>query len=289
MTRTSAPWTRRAAAGSLLDRLREDRRAIEEAMVAVELGDGTSLRVLDCGSGQALVLMPMLAELNFVYAPQIAEFQRDHRVILYEPCLGTDRRVGIADRAEEARMLLAALDVPHAHFVVWGDTGSAAYHLAKHYPQLCRSLVFIGLADRYRFPQPYALLLTMLERLPLERVVSSRLFATVLGRFVGGTQIRPEWFVEEAKDVPRLAALFKRSILPNLTEHEPQAGEVTAPSLLVVGDRDRIVSPAQAERMARLLPNAEPLFVKEGGEHFVSYVESDVVNEAIRRFLAMVE
>jgi pimeloyl-ACP methyl ester carboxylesterase len=288
MSASSQMWTRPPVVDSLFVRVIRDRDAIEKAMHMVRLADGTSLRTLDCGDGDAVVLLPMIAELNFVYAPQIAEFQSDHRVVLYEPCLSADARVGIVDRADEVRALLSALGISRAHFIVWGDTGSAAYHLAKHHPEVCRSLVFIGLADRYRFPQPYALLLKMLEYLPLERVVPSTVFATLLGRFVGGTQIKPQWIVEEARRVPRLSALFKRSILPNLTEHRPQPGEVTVPSLVIAGDNDRIVSAAQAERMADLLPNAPRAIIKQGGEHFVSYVDDVIVNDAIRRFFATV-
>lgn len=275
-------------AESLYDRANADQVAIEAAMRPVALPDRRSLRVLDCGGGDAVVMLPMVTELNFVYAPQIADLQRDHRVVLYEPLLRRDRRVGIADRAAEAVGLMRVLGIDRAHVVVWGDTGAAAYHMAKHHPEVCRSIVFIGLADRYRFPQPYGLLLRLLERLPLQYFVTSRSFAILLGRFVGGTQIKPEWIVEKAAEVPGLAALFKRSILPNLTEHRPRPGEVHVPSLLVSGDKDRIVSVAQAERMATMLPNAAPPFIMRGGEHFVSYVDEVEVNGAIREFLGTV-
>lgn len=288
MTTTRALWERPLVSDSLYSRGNEDQDAIVDAMRPVTLPDGRSLRVLDCGEGEAIVLLPMITELNFVYAPQIAEFQSDHRVVLYEPLLSADTRIGIADRADETRALLSALGIERAHFIVWGDTGAAAYHLAKQHPEICHSLVFIGLADRYRFPQPYGFLLKLLEVVRIERLVTPRVFATLLGRFVGGSQIKPEWIVEKAALVPRLTAVFKRSILPNLTEHRPEAGEVHVPSLLIAGDNDRIVSVAQTERMAGLLPNAGPPLIKRGGEHFVSYVDDGEVNAAIRRFLASV-
>jgi pimeloyl-ACP methyl ester carboxylesterase len=286
MTDANIIWTRPATSGSLLTRAIEDQQAISAAMESVELADGGSLRVLDCGRGDAILLMPMVSELNFVYAPQIAELQADHRVVLYEPRLSPSTRVGIADRAEEALALLATLGISSAHVIVWGDTGSAAYHLARHHPTACRSLVFIGLADRYHFPWPYGPLLSMLEHLPMERVASPRVFATLLGRLVGGTQIRPEWITQRAAEIPRLTALFKQSIQPNLTEHRPRHGEVLAPSLVIGGDNDRIVSVAQARRMAELLPNAGPAVIVDGGEHFVNYVDEATVNEEIRRFFA---
>jgi pimeloyl-ACP methyl ester carboxylesterase len=281
-------WIRPLVSESLLARMDQDQAAISRAMHPVTLPDGRSLRVLDCGEGDPIVLLPMVTELNFVYAPQVVEFQSDHRVILYEPHLSSKTWVHVADRADEARCLLSALSITRAHFVVWGDTGSVAYRLAKDHPELCRSLVFIGLADRYRFAQPYGLLLKMLEHLPIERAVSSRVFAMLLGRFIGGTQIKPDWIVQKATLVPQLTALFKYSIIPNLTEHRPAAGEVQAPSLVIAGDNDRIVSPAQARRMAALLPHADAAVIKPGGEHFINYVDDTFVNETIRRFFSIV-
>lgn len=281
-------WTRPPVSVSLRVRMDEDQEALRRAMSPVSLPDGTAIRVLDRGRGDPILFVPMVTELNFVYAAQVAEFQRDHRVILYEPRLSTTRPVTLDDRAAEIRAVLAALGVPSAHLVVWGDTGSAVYRLARTHPGRCRSIVFIGLADRYRFPPPYQFLLTALAHLPIERAVSARLFATVLGRFVGGTQIRPEWIAEKGAQVPGLAALFKFSIIPNLRDHRPAPGEVRTPCLVIAGDRDRIVSAAQARRMAALLPGASPATIRPGGEHFVNYVDDGFVNDAIRAFLGTV-
>jgi pimeloyl-ACP methyl ester carboxylesterase len=288
MTFPRTTWLRPPVAASLLSRTTNDQNALSGAMREIALPDGRTVRVLDCGTGDAVVMLPMITELNFVYASQIADLQTDHRVVAYEPLLCADANVGIADRADEVRGVLAALGIPRAHIIAWSDTGSVAYHLARTRPEVCRSLTFIGLADRYRFPRPYGLLLTMLQRLPIERLVPSRVLATVLGRFLGGTQIKPEWIVEGAVRVPRLSALFKHSIAPNLTEHRPRPEEVWTPSLVIVGEHDRVAPVARVRRMAALLPNAGAAVIVHGGEHFVQYVDDALVNAELRRFLATV-
>jgi len=116
----------------------------------------------------------MTPELNFVYAAQIEEFQSNHRMILYKPRLSARSRVGIADRANEAVSLMKRLGLERTHIIVWGDTGSAAYYLAKRWPEKCRSIVFIGLADKYAFPQPFQFLLRLLSQFPIEGCVPSR-------------------------------------------------------------------------------------------------------------------
>jgi pimeloyl-ACP methyl ester carboxylesterase len=279
-------WMRAHIEGSLLDQADYDQRAIISLMRMVTLKDGSTLRVLDIGEGEPILLLPMIAELNFVYAPQIEEFQDDYRVILYEPRLSAKERVGVADRVREALALLSHLGIDDTHIIVWGDTGAAAYQLAKYFPNRCRSLVFIGLADRYKFPQPYQFLLQLLRYLPIEFLVSPPAFAAILGKFVGGTQVKPEWMVQRTTQVPDITRLFKQSILPNLIEHNPKAGEVNVKSLVIGGDRDRVVSVSQAHRMATLLSNVHSVVILPGGEHFVSYVDAPTVNKVIREFYA---
>lgn len=175
------------------------------------------------------------------------------------------------------------------HVIVWGDTGSAAYVLARDRPQLVRSLVFIGLADRYTFAQPYGGLLFLLQRLPLERMVSGPTFARLLSRYVGGSRVLPEWIEESARSVPDLLPLFKHGIQPNLTDHRPLDGEIRQPCLIMAGDDDRIVSPRQAERMAALLPGARQVLIRAGGDHFVNYTDDEWATRVIREFLASID
>lgn len=279
-------WERPKPSANLLDRSADDQRSLAEAMVPVRLADGSTRRVLDCGSGDAVVMMPMVTELNFVYSSQVADLQRDHRVVLYEPALSRTTRVPVVDRAGEAADVMDACRIDRAHVLTWGDTGSAAYALARDRPDRCQSLILIGLADRYAFDQPYATLLRLLERTPIEGLVPARLIAALIGHFVAGRQVKAEWFVERAVAIPQLGALFKHSIIPNLTDHRPIAGEVDVPALVVGGDHDAIVTVSQSQAMAALLSGAGEAVIVPGGEHFVSYVDDRVVNAAIREFLA---
>jgi pimeloyl-ACP methyl ester carboxylesterase len=278
-------WTRTRISGPLPAQAEVDQRSIQEHMRPLAVDGGRPVSVFEAGQGDGIVFLPMMAELNFVYAPQIEEFASDHRVVLWNPRLSTRLRVGIADRAQEALAVMNALGLSSVHIIVWGDTGSAAYYLAKHWPERCKSLVFIGLADRYRLPQPYQLLLQMLRFAPVEDLVPSVLLAWLLGRFVGGTAVKRRWFVERAHAIPRLARVFKYGILPNLVEHQPRLGEVLTPCLVIGGDDDKVVSASQTTRMAGLMPNSRAIIIK-GGEHFLNYVDAPRINQLIRGFYA---
>src|SRR3989442_11534663 len=102
-------WTRSLISKSLLEQVDSDQEAIERNMHELAIDDGKPVQVLDVGEGDPILLLPMIAELNFVYAPQIEEFATDHRVVLYKPRLSPRSHVGIASRAKEAVSLMNKL------------------------------------------------------------------------------------------------------------------------------------------------------------------------------------
>lgn len=269
---------------SLVQRADADQNAIEESMRNVTLADSRSLRVFEAGNGEPLLCFPMVRELNFVYAPQIEALQDIRRVIVYEPRLSQTKHVGIKDRAEEASLLLDALGIEAAHIVAWSDAGSAAYVFAKLWPKRCLSAVFLGLADNYRFPQPMQLLVALLKNLPIEGLVPAALLARILSKYLSGRQVNPSWIARRVRRSPGFPRLFKHSVLPNLTEHQPKRGEVRAPSVVICGDDDALVSVDQARRMAALLSGKQDAVIIPGGEHFLGYVNATATNRAIRDF-----
>jgi pimeloyl-ACP methyl ester carboxylesterase len=270
---------------SLLKEAEDDQCFVESNMQPLTLADGSTRRYLSRGVGEALVCIPMIPELNFVYVPQLRALSTHRRVILYEPQLSRSTRVGIKDRADETRGVLDALRIDRAHLVAWSDTGSPAYIFARDWRERCSSVTFLGLADRYRFPLPLAAIIGLYEALPIERFVPQAVVASILGQYLSGRTVRRSWVRAKAMTIPELPSLFKFSVLPNLLEHKPRAQELQVPCALICGDADALVSLSQARRMLGLLPLGS-LFVEiPNGEHFLNYVSRDAVNESIERFL----
>jgi pimeloyl-ACP methyl ester carboxylesterase len=270
---------------NLREQAEVDQKAVEQQMRAVSLKDRSVLKVLDSGRGEPIIFLPMASELNFVYARQLREFEVDYRVILYEPRLSRRSHFGVADRAGEALALMDGLELESAHIVAWSDAGAGAYYLAKHWPKRCRSVVFFGLADRYKFPQPLQFLTMALASLPVAGLVPAWLLARILARYVGGPQLKSSWVAQRAAQVHQLPRLFKHSVLPQLIEHQPVAGEIKDVSCLAIcGDNDALVSVEQARRMAKLLSNGREAVIIPGGEHFLGYVNYEAVNNSMREF-----
>ncbi|MEV0679353.1 alpha/beta hydrolase [Actinosynnema sp. NPDC050436] len=262
-----------------------DRAVIADATRTATLPDGSTIRLARFGSGPTVVCAPMIAELNFVYLPHVRALSEEFEFVLYEPRISRTTRVGAADRARE---LLAVVDAvgARAHVLSWSDAGSVAYLAGLRRPEALRSVVFLGLADRYTFPPPLGWLTRALDRWPVQRLFPTVLLRLLLSHFLGGDRLTPRWVFRETGKIPRLADLFKHSVLPCMTDHRPTPGRFTIPSVLIGGDRDTLVTTDQMRRMAALAGEGCDFVLVPGGEHILGYAAPDPVNTALREFYA---
>lgn len=277
-------WTRQLTKGTLLEQVDIDQESITQSMQLVNLEDGSAIKVFDKGKGEPIIFVPTVPELHFVYAPQIEEFSRDHRVILYDPRLSRESFVRVSDRSNEIILLMKALGLNKAHIVAWSDAGSVAYLFAKESPDKCKSAIFLGLADKYVYPEPLHALSRLLLNFPIENSVPSSMIASILAKYLGGTEIKPEWIKHRASAIPQLPRYFKYSILPCMADHQPSTGEVNISCSVICGDNDALVSVLQAQRMAKMLTQAGEAVIIPGGEHLLSYANAKAVNLAMRDY-----
>ena len=282
-------WQRPLAESSLFAQVRTDAEAIVKSCQEVPCSDGQTRRILSAGSGPPLLFVPMVAEVNFVWAPQLSEFSQDYRVILFEPLVSRTRTVTLEERAAEIRSVMDTLAIDWAHLVAWSDGGSAAYVFARTWPQRCQSIVLIGLPDRYQFPFPVGQLFFLFRHLPIERLTPAAMIRPFLVRFLSGALARRSFVREHVRRVPRLGAFVKYNLLPCLLDHRPRQGEVDIPALIICGDEDALLTSQQATRMGELLPQCRGISIVPGGEHFLPYTSPQVVNRLLRGFLDSLE
>jgi pimeloyl-ACP methyl ester carboxylesterase len=76
----------------------------------------------------------------------------------------------------------------------------------------------------------------------------------------------------------------QRRTLFELRKAEDRLHMISAPTLIVHGDSDRVVPPANARVLGQLIPNAEVLIL-EGSGHACSFDQRDRFNEAVLGFL----
>src|ERR671932_475421 len=79
--------------------------------------EGWETELFEQGTGDPILFVPILAHVEVIYARQLRDFARDHRVITYRRPESTTAPVSIADRVRELRQLLDHLEIDAAHIV----------------------------------------------------------------------------------------------------------------------------------------------------------------------------
>jgi 3-oxoadipate enol-lactonase len=271
--------------------------------------DSIELYYEEQGSGDPLLLIMGLAADCTAWLFQVPDFARHYRTIVFD-----NRGVGrsskpagsytIRQMADDAAGLLDVLGIARAHVVGVSMGGMIAQELALRHPQRVRGLV-LGCT----FPEPDA----DIER---QREFSvARFGGTVTAS--GEVQIDvsavdpmsffqhllPAVFNQEFIDtqLPRLIELFGGALqygfsleailgqVAAVMSHKTtdRLHQITSPTLVITGDADRLVPPANSDILAKHIPDARLVKVR-GGSHGFNFETPEIFNQEVLNFLATV-
>jgi pimeloyl-ACP methyl ester carboxylesterase len=113
-------------------------------MATLKRPDGVEIHWEASGAGPLLVVAPNWASHPSVYAPLIAELDRDHRVVRYDARgTGESTRQGPYDIETSADDLAALLDAANEPAVLFGlvDAHNACLHATAARPELVRGVI----------------------------------------------------------------------------------------------------------------------------------------------------
>lgn len=253
--------------------------------------NGTAFSVY--GAGEALVLIHGVGMGQAIWEPQIAEFARDYKVIVYD-MLGHGGSavpapdVALSDYAEQLVALLDHLDIAAANVVGHSMGALVALEFALRHP--ARTLRVAALnAVFMRTPEQRAAVLERAEALQHTGVAAT----------VDSTLAR--WFGEPVPaELEASANLVKRF----LTEVNPQGyartyrlfassdavhadglPRLAMPALFMTGEFDPNSSPDMSRAMAALAPQGR-LDIVAGARHMMNVTAPDDINQRLRDFLA---
>jgi len=256
--------------------------------------------VIDSGTGEPLVFVPILEHLEFVYARQIRAFSQTRRVILYRRHEIRSHFVGLAERAEELGRVLDSLGLERADMVGHGDAAMVLLEFAVRYPQRCRSLTIIAQGADYQIaPHPFIWCLHELYlRLPVEHILSaSFLRRTVVNYITAHRQTDdkttpipqlPRHLIEEQfRKIALWPCVYKFSVLPIIHSFDirDRLNALTMPVLLI-NRADDVLSPeAKTRWLAGKLPDCRGYHIIAGKERFFMYAQAETVNNLMAGFL----
>ena len=229
-----------------------------------------SLSVIDIwpdGAEQTIVLVHGYAGCAETWEYQINHFGHQYRVVVpdlrgHGQSDAPFTEYTMPELVEDINTIADTLDLPDK-FVLVGHSfgGSICAEYATSHPERLEKLVLIATAGEYPLPRSAALL--------------SRVPVAVFQPF---WRYRPRWNAE--------IHVMKRMMLNNLRKWQGWSllGEISTPTLIITGERDRYFPRRVFERVSESVPGAEVLDVG-ASKHKVQLERHQAVNRAIERFI----
>lgn len=266
---------------------------LEPAMPTIRV-NGTQLHYQIDGNGTETVVMAhgLLMDLS-MYEAQLPALRDRYRVVRYDhrgqgdsatPRDGLD----MDSLCEDAAALIVALDASPCHFVGMSMGGFVGLRLAARHPDKLRSLTLI---DTSATREPWRARLRFHAMRIGARVIGLRPFIPEMLRLMFGRSTLADpaqqgmvaLWRERLRLRPRHVL---RAVKPVVTRGDVSAelGNIRCPTLVIVGEEDRLTGPRCAEHMVAHITNATLLRVPRSG-HSANLEAPEQVNAALRAHL----
>jgi len=270
--------------GSWLDL--EDCGLVEVDRVAGRFG---SIETVRMGRGEPIVLLPGLAGGWRLMAPLSRLLARRHEVVLVglrgdRELAGTPTRQTPADHALDVAGLIGRLRLENPAVIGASFGGAVALELATRFPGCVGSLTILGAEATFRPSLGSAILLSALERIPLPRTSP---FLNQFFNVLHGCRPEPgplvEFLVNRCWDTDQ-GVIAKRLRGLESFDVSERLWEIDAPTLVLAGTKDVVVSTSRQKALASQVPGAAFQAV-EGAGHVGFLTHRAEVATHVVRFL----
>ncbi len=244
------------------------------------------------GDGDPLVLVPGFRTGLWLWFKQVEAFARRFRTIVFDP-----RGIGESDKpeasmtiktmADDLAGLLSALAIDRAHILGASFGGFVAQEFAIAHPQMTLSLVlcctsFGGLG--HLLPSMSTLQAMAVIEGTEERTRRDFLMA-FSPKFIDERPAELEQVIRRRMHNPVTDQMYFAQLQAAATfDAEARVSEVTAPTLVLTGDEDTLVPPANSHNLVARIPGAR-LVVIEGGSHMFFIEQSEEFNRTVIEFI----
>jgi pimeloyl-ACP methyl ester carboxylesterase len=268
--------------------------------------DGQPINVIELGDGPPLVFVHGLIERWTQWLEQLTAFAGNHHVIAMDlPGFGNSpmpaERISIPLYARTIEQLLQTLQIGAATFVGHSMGGFTSVELAIDFPERVERLVLVSPAglSTYENPRDLRVVAQMRRFRWIVNTYHARVaaHAEILARRPRLRLLEPTTHVV-ARHSDRLPAPFMAEFMRGLGapgyiegmaanfdyDYRDRLGEIACPTLIVWGDRDRVVTPKDADLYERLIPNARKAIFKDTG-HMAMIERPMAFNALLEGFL----
>lgn len=262
--------------------------------------DGVRIHYIEKGEGPPLLMVHGLGAYSFTWRYNIDELAKNFRVFAIdlkgfgfsEKPLGPG--YSIDHHVETMVKFISQMDLAPVNYVGSSMGGEIGLRLSLIHPELIRKLVLIG-SSGYRDKLP--VWVKLLGRLPyrsfIKSFIQSRyLREDVLAEMFKGAYHDPSILsAEELRQYlsPIFTNGFEESYLMMLREFDfgkfkDHYNQIKHPSLILAGERDRVIPLEHCQRLHRDLRNSQLMVLSECG-HFLHEEKWNDTNQHILNFV----
>ena len=238
--------------------------------------NGVNLFYKESGSGpETIVFSHGLFMDHSMFEPQRAVFEKQYRVIAYDHrAQGQSEDIGrgydMSTIADDATLLIRALNAAPCHFAGVSMGGFAGMRVAAHHPELIKTLTLMNTTARKETAAnraKYAFLAQMVKIFGLAPFTP----IAVRGLFGGTTRRRAEQrlMLEQWKGKFRACPRnIAKSLLAVMNRREFRASELAAihcPTLIITGEDDTAQPPANSKSLIAGIRDARHVNIPGAG------------------------
>ena len=250
------------------------------------------------GDGHPLVLIAGLSYSHWQWHKMVPGLAEQFRVILFD-----NRGIGQTDKPEgpysapmlaaDTAGLLEALDVERAAVMGHSMGGFVAQELALERPDLVSELILasthFGGPDHVPITEEAMAVFADISGDPMERFRRGLAVVTAPGFAEENAAVIEEWMAYRAQNPiepgPYQAQLaVGMGLVSEEAAYAHRLHRVQAPTLILFGEHDKVVPPANAQLLADKIPNSAVTILPDAG-HFFPLETPDAAVQAVVDFM----
>ncbi len=266
------------------------RKLASGAMATIER-DGVPIRYEDSGgNGPALLFSHGFLMDHTMFDAQVASLAADYRCIRWDERGFGDTpapaEFSYWDSAADAKAVLDACGVEQAVWIGMSQGGFLSLRGALAAPERVRGLVLIdsqaGL-DPPEFTEQSKMMVAGMNSTDDEvfAATAEAVSEAILGDAELSAAWIPKWDARRGIDLSQAAGA-----LANRDDITGRLAEITCPVLVIHGTEDQAISMAQAQTVVDGVGDCRGLVQVEGAAHAPNMSHPEIVNDALRSFLA---
>ena len=195
-----------------------------------------------------------------------------------------------ADMADDCAAVLNQSGVHRAHVFGISLGGMIAQHLALRHPGRVDRLILgaTTMGGRRRAPVPLRAVLAFLQAARMsvaEQIRSTSPWVLDAEALARRPEIVDEWVAIAESEPRNKASLFGQLLAAGLHDASEHIHRIASPTLVITGDRDRLIPMRNSEDLARSIPGATLRILPGGGHDFPTEQPENVVR-VIEEFLS---